>query len=182
MCHSSCLAFGARALTAPMVTNKSVLEVGSRDVNGTLRPHVTSLRPARYVGLDMVEGPGVDEIGLAEELEQRYGSESFDLVLSTEMLEHVLDWHTVVLNLKRVVQRGGHLLITTRSKGFPYHEYPRDCWRYEVADFRHIFSDFTIVALESDPEVPGVFILARKPLDYQELDFHAYQVYGLPQP
>lgn len=182
MCHRSCLAFGARTLTAAMVSGKSVLEVGSRDVNGTLRPHVTSLKPLRYVGLDMAEGPSVDEIGDAELLEQRYGRESFDLVISTEMLEHVLDWHSVVLNLKRVVRRGGHLLITTRSKGFQYHEYPRDCWRYEVADFQYIFSDFAILALESDSEVPGVFILARKPLDYQELDFQNYEVYAMPQP
>ena len=72
--------------------------------------YVDSLGPARYVGVDIRIGPRVDEVVDASDLVQRIGSASFDAVFTTEMLEHVRDWRTVVSNLKRVLRPGGVLL------------------------------------------------------------------------
>jgi len=58
------------------------------------------------------------------------------------------------------------IYITTRSKGFPYHGYPYDFWRYEIEDMKEIFKDFEIIKLEKDPKAPGVFLKARKPKNY----------------
>lgn len=182
MCSLSCLDFGARHLTDRDVQGKAVLEVGARNVNGSLRDLVLALGPSRYTGLDMVPGPGVDRIGLVEDLEATFGRESADLVISTEMLEHVPDWRSAITNLKRVVRPGGSLLITTRSQGFPYHEYPGDFWRFEVEDFARIFADFRIAALERDPVDPGVFLKAVKPVPYAEQDLSRYEVYRMPEP
>lgn len=119
MCNPTVIAFAERLLTVDMIQGRDVLEVGSLDVNGSIRPYVESFNPARYVGVDMRLGPRVDEVVDASSLVQRFGAASFDVVLTTEMLEHVRDWPTVVSNLKRVLRPGGVLLVTTRSIGFP---------------------------------------------------------------
>jgi SAM-dependent methyltransferase len=179
MCHSSCIEFGRIHLTQADVNQKSVIEVGSFDVNGSLRPLVRALEPAKYVGVDIQPGPGVDIVCDINDIVNRFGAESFDLAISTEVLEHVPDWRIAVMNLKRIVKPYGLLLITTRSLGFPYHGYPHDYWRYELNDIQDIFSDFEIKVLQNDPELPGVFLKAQKPLDYHENDLTGYQLYSM---
>ncbi|HEY7937625.1 MAG TPA: class I SAM-dependent methyltransferase [Candidatus Limnocylindrales bacterium] len=162
VCGTSGIAFAERVLTAGEIEGKDVLEVGSLDFNGSIRPHVESLKPARYVGVDMMPGQRVDIVMDAAALVERFGPASFDVVLTTEMMEHVRDWPTVISNLKRVLRPGGLLLVTTRSIGFQYHGYPYDFWRYEPEDMRVIFTDLDIEVLERDPDSPGVFLLARQ--------------------
>jgi SAM-dependent methyltransferase len=160
-----------------MVAGKDVLEVGSFDGNGTLRRDVVGLEPARYVGVDLKQGAGVDEICAVEGIEDRFGSDAFDLVISTEMLEHVADWRVAVAKMKAVLRPDGLILITTRSIGYPYHAEPRDYWRYEPEDIEAIFGDFRILALERDPSMPGVFLLGRRlevpPVDLGPIALHS---------
>ena len=163
MCNLTGINFGERMLTANLVAGRDVIEVGALDVNGSLRGHVQSLGPARYLGVDIEMGPGVDELIDAGELVAHYGAESFDVVVTTEMLEHIRNWPTIVSNLKRVLRPGGHLLVTTRSPGFPYHAYPYDFWRYTPDDMRTIFADMEVQTVETDSASPGVFMFARRP-------------------
>jgi SAM-dependent methyltransferase len=107
------------------------------------------------------------------------GPESFDVVISTEMIEHVLDWRRVLNNLKHVVRRGGTLLITTRSRGAVYHGYPYDFWRYELSDIEEMLRDFNVEALESDPYGYGVFVKATKPMNYIEADLNDIRLYSI---
>jgi SAM-dependent methyltransferase len=162
MCTRSCIDFARRVLTRELIEGRSVLEVGAQDVNGSVRPIVEELGPASYVGVDISEGPGVDLVLDATRLVERFGEQSFDVVLSTELLEHVRDWRTVIGNMKSVLRPGGTLLITTRSRGFWLHGWPWDFWRYEVEDLELIFADFDIHALEPDTLQPGVFLLGTK--------------------
>jgi SAM-dependent methyltransferase len=168
MCNTTGIAFAERMLTASIVIGRDVIEVGAYDVNGSVRPYVESLAPGSYLGVDITAGPRVDRILDAQELVSQLGGESADIVITTEMLEHVRDWHAVVTNLKGVLRPGGYLLVTTRSAGFPYHAWPYDFWRYEPEDFRLIFDDLEILALESDTDAPGVFLFARRPDTYSQ--------------
>src|SRR4051794_17515061 len=123
----SILKFARANVSADEIRRRTVLEAGSRAIGGpgqSVRPLLEAHRPARYVGTDIEAGPYVDKICDAGELVARFGAESFDVVVTTEMLEHVRDWRAVVSNLKRVVRRGGLLIVTTPSHGFPYHAYP----------------------------------------------------------
>jgi SAM-dependent methyltransferase len=156
-----------------------VLEVGAMDVNGSARSLVTRLAPASYFGVDAQAGPGVDEVCAAEELTARYGCARFDVVLTTEMLEHVFDWRAVLHNLKAVLKPGGLLVITTRSFGFGYHAYPHDFWRYELDDMRTLFADFELIDLVADPLSPGVFLKARKPTVFAEADLSGHALYSM---
>jgi len=164
MCTPEAAAFVRRALTVEDVKGRRVVEVGSCDVNGSARSALEVFGPARYVGVDIVRGPSVDVVEDASRLVGRFGPASFDVVLSTEMVEHVEDWRAVFTNLKGLCALGGVVVVTTRSPGFPYHACPDDFWRYTPADMGLIFADFEVEMLESerDPAKPGVFIKARK--------------------
>jgi predicted SAM-dependent methyltransferase len=179
VCTTGCILFGIRCVAEPEVRNKRVIEVGSRDVNGSLRPFIELYHPREYIGVDIQSGPGVDRICEVEHLVDTFGEESFDMVVSTEMLEHVREWRRAVSALKGVCKRGGKLVITTRSLGFPYHDFPHDFWRYEPGDVRAIFSDMEILILETDRVEPGVLMKLRKPDDFHENDLSDYQLFSM---
>ena len=179
MCHASCVLFVAVHLDRQEVAGKRVLEVGSSNVNGGVRRLLESWQPSEYVGVDIAPGPGVDTVCPAEQLLARFGPDCFDVVISTEMLEHGRDWRAVISNMKAVLRPGGLLVLTTRSLGFEYHAYPHDYWRFEVDDMRSIFGDCEILALESDGMSPGVFLKAKKPLDFREVDLSRFELYSI---
>lgn len=179
MCNPACIEFARQHLETWEVRDRVVLEAGSLDVNGSLRAFVESLAPARYVGVDIAPGPGVDEVCDARDLLERYGPQSLDVLISTELLEHVRDWRAVIHGFKQVLRPGGVLLVTTRSRGHPYHGYPSDFWRYEVEDMRQIFGDLEIEALEEDPIEVGVFLKARKPHEFQERALDELALYSM---
>jgi len=176
MCNKTCIDFGKANLCAADVRGKSVIEVGSLNVNGSLRRDIEALGPASYIGVDIQMGSGVDRICRVEGLVRMFGREAFDVVVSTELIEHVKDWQAAIYNLKSVLRPGGVTLITTRSKGFKYHGYPYDFWRYEADDLRAIFADFEIKSLQSDSPEPGIFLFARKPLPYTRKDIRGIKL------
>lgn len=166
MCNKSVLQFFLNQGRPDDFTSKRVLEVGARNVNGGVRPLVSRYcKPREYVGVDIVAGVGVDAVLPAERLCEVFGAESFDTVVSTEMLEHVVDWRATVRAIKGVVKVGGSVYITTRSRGFPFHAHPYDMWRCEIDDLTRIFSDFRTRCLIPDPEEPGIFYLGEREKD-----------------
>jgi SAM-dependent methyltransferase len=179
MCHPSCIVFGAINLRKEDVKGKMIIEIGSYDVNGSIRSMVEALNPAKYVGVDLMKGPSVDLICSAEELLNCFYKDSFDVVICTEMIEHVLDWRKALSNIKKICKPGGQILLTTRSYGFPYHPSPSDFWRFESEDMKHIFSDCEILVLEKDKEFPGVFIKVKKPLEFIENDLSNIKLYSI---
>lgn len=182
MCNPACLDFVKQVIAPKDVKGKAVLEVGARNVNGSARSFVEAMRPRRYVGTDIVAGNGVDQLCSATALVDVFGEISFDVLISTEAMEHIEDWRAAIHNFKAVLKPGGLLILTTRSWGFPYHEYPGDFWRYEIADMQALFADCEIVTLESDPSEPGVFLKARKPVDFVEADLSAYALRSISDP
>ena len=179
MCNKACIDFGTDHVRDEDIRGKKVLEVGSYNVNGSFRSVIKPFEPDSYIGVDIREGPGVDEICSIEDIVTRYGKDSFDVVITTELMEHVRDWRKAVSNLKSVLKEGGDLIITTRSKGFAYHGYPLDFWRYEAEDMKAIFSDFSIEAVEQDRMAPGIFINAQKPAGFSEKNLDTYQLYSI---
>jgi glycosyltransferase involved in cell wall biosynthesis/SAM-dependent methyltransferase len=168
--HGSVLGFFAYgALQAREVTGGSVLEIGSLDVNGSIRHLVEARGPARYVGVDIVDGPGVDAVLDCLDVVAEFGQDAFDAVVSAEMMEHAQDWQGCLLAMTRVLKPGGVLVITTRGPGFAYHHAP-DHWRYTQDGFRQALAWLGLdpLVLMDDPEFPGVFIKARKPDDWQD--------------
>ena len=179
MCNINCILFGAKNLTKNEVKDKRIIELGSYDVNGSLRTLIESFGPSKYIGIDLKNGPGVDLICDVKDLIKKFGEESFDIVISTEMLEHIKDWRDAISKIKHICKPGGIILITTRSKGFKYHSYPHDFWRYEPKDIKYIFSDCNISVLERDDKEPGIFTKIRKPKKFIEKNLLDYKLYNI---
>jgi SAM-dependent methyltransferase len=179
MCNVTVIEFFIKNVEKEEFKDKKILEVGSKYINGSVRPLIERFcSPKEYIGVDIEHGKFVDIILPAEKLTKYFGFESFDVVISTELLEHVKDWRLVITEMKNVLKRGGYIYITTRSKGFPYHAYPYDFWRYETNDLKKIFSDFDILTIEKDPEL-GVFLKAKKPKNYTPVDLSHISLYSM---
>jgi hypothetical protein len=94
-----------------------VLEVGSYDVNGSVRqffPH-----PTEYVGVDWRPGPGVDHVSLAHHLKLNPG---FDTVISASMLEHDPHWKLSLPRMVKHMAPDGIMLLSWGAALNPPHE------------------------------------------------------------
>ncbi|MFA5984812.1 MAG: methyltransferase domain-containing protein [Methylococcaceae bacterium] len=185
MGHRECFQFGELSLSQTDVLDKNILEIGSHEDGGSLRSYVTAMKPNKYWGIDLQEGPGVDEICNAYHLLDRFGPHSFDVLIAIELLEHIRDWRKMIHIFKQILRPGGLAIITTRSAGFPFHYAPFDFWRFEQEDMLAIFSDFDIIRLENDTRAingkvtPGVFITVRKPANFIENNLNAINLYSI---
>lgn len=180
MCTVNCLQWVAKNLTISEVKGKRVIEVGSREVNGSLRYMIEMLEPSEYVGIDFEPGKGVDVVCRAEELVERFGKESFDIVVSSNLLEHVRDWRAVVSNMKNICRPSGFIVIETPSR-WPFHGYPYDFWRYHEEDMRNIFQDCEIVEIyeETDKKKTMTYVKIRKPANFREAELSDIQLYSI---
>ncbi len=180
MCSVTVYEFFMKYVDVEEFKGKRILEVGSRYVNGSVRQLIERFcKPKEYVGIDIESGKFVDLLLPAERLLEYFGPEHFDVVISTELLEHAQNWRLVINNIKMVLKRGGYTYITTRSKGMPYHGYPHDFWRYEVEDANKIFGDFEVIVVQKDEAGTGIFLKARKPQNYEPVDLSSLPLYSV---
>lgn len=145
------------------IQGRHVIEIGSRDVNGSVEPIFRKYDVASYLGVDISTGKRVDMIWDITKINVLPFEGLFDWVVCTEVLEHVEDWKAAVRNLKWLLKPGGYMLVTTRSEGFPYHDYPGDHWRFSIENIRDIFAEFVEAIIIIDPLELGVFFFGRKP-------------------
>ena len=120
-----------------------VLEIGSLDINGSVRTHFSA---AAYIGLDVGAGPGVDLVCQSQDYDAP--DNAFDVVLSCETMEHNPYWRETFANMLRLCRPGGLVLMTCATTGRAEHgtrrTTPQDAplieWDYygnrSTADFR----------------------------------------------
>jgi SAM-dependent methyltransferase len=95
-----------------------VLDVGSGDINGTNRGYFPT-ETCRYTGCDLVAGPNVDVVSPCHELP--FGPASFDVVISSECLEHDMHWRKTVGKIVEMVRPGGLFVMTCATTGRAEH-------------------------------------------------------------
>ena len=106
------------------IENKKILDIGSHDVNGTLKP---IFQKGQYIGMDMAPGPNVDIVGVSYEIP--FEKNEFDVVISSSCFEHDDFFWLTFLEMCRIVKSGGFIYINAPSSG-EYHGYPGDNWRF----------------------------------------------------
>ena len=136
------------------LAEKAVLEIGSRDINGTSRGCFKGF----YTGIDFIEGPGVDTIMNAHDL--KFPDASFDVVICQEMLEHDSEFWVTLKEIARVLKVGGHFIMSTRGNSFAEHGWPEDYWRFMPQSGALIasLSSCKIISCIDDPYASGLLL------------------------
>ena len=88
--------------------DKRVLECGARNINGSPRP---LFEGCDYTGLDAAPGQGVDVVSLVHQYKPPKGRR-YDVVVSTEMLEHDPFWRESLQAMAGLLRAGGALILT----------------------------------------------------------------------
>lgn len=111
--HAEAMAWVQRYATTRPV---SVLDLGGRDVNGTVRhlfPNATIYRV-----VDILPGEDVDVVADAADWEP---DQQYDTVLSAECFEHTVRWPEICVTAFKACKPGGRLILTMAGPGRPEH-------------------------------------------------------------
>lgn len=70
-------------------------------------------------------------------------SETADVVVSTNVMEHVRKPWVWIKELARICKPGGYV-ITINPVSWPYHEYPIDCWRAYPEGMKALYEEVNL--------------------------------------
>jgi hypothetical protein len=107
--------FGVHAARTDL-RGAAVLEVGSLDINGSVRAVFADAE--HHHGVDLVPGPGVDEVADAATWRP---ARTYDVVACAEVLEHAPEWPAILAMMWSAVAPGGQLLMTCATDPRPPH-------------------------------------------------------------
>lgn len=125
-----------------------VLEVGSRMTTpGAWWIVNRDLARGKWLGIDMQEGDGVDQVEDIHDLPAEWVGR-FSAVLCSEVLEHVARPWRALPELFRVIRPGGAIVVTVPSC-FPLHAFPDDFYRFSESGLRVLLEDAGFVGIET---------------------------------
>jgi SAM-dependent methyltransferase len=75
-------------------------------------------------------------------------SDVADVVVATNVMEHVRKPWVWIRELARICKPGGHV-ITINPVSWPYHEYPIDCWRAYPEGMQALYEDAQLTVVMS---------------------------------
>ena len=140
--HAEAFRFVRSVAHAIAVAGKRVLEVGSYDVKGSVRPLFESA--AYYHGIDLRNGPGVDEVVDAR---AHTPSKKYDIIVSTEVLEHCAEWAAMLQAMRALCKKGGVLILTCATDPRAPHGVDGDGVKDEY--YENVHPDDLLPVLES---------------------------------
>ncbi|MGD0824364.1 MAG: class I SAM-dependent methyltransferase [Terriglobales bacterium] len=139
---------------------KNLLDVGGRG-----KPYACFFtgRVANHYVLDVEPAYSVDVVGDARNMP--LSDASMDVVMITQVLEHIPDPIAVIGEIRRVLKPGGTLLLSVPSI-FPQHGSPGDYWRYMPQGLQWILRDFHNVTVKGEAgTVPSIFLVINVYVD-----------------
>jgi len=130
------------------------------DVGCGAQPWRWMLSHCQYTGLEIYHSQ--EQFGYGEASDTVYGDgkefpfrdESFESMICTEVLEHVVDSQRFLLSCQRCLKKGGTLFLTVPFSA-RYHYIPYDYWRFTYSALKLLFQNagfkqFTIQPLGTD--------------------------------
>ena len=135
-----------------------VLEIGSRSVISDASWKNT-IPNCEYTGFDVLEGKNVDVVGDAHCLSEYFEPNSFDLVMSFAVFEHIAMPWIVAEEISKVLDVGGHVCIETHFS-FSEHELPWHFFQFNSHALEVMFCPelgFEIIDSGLDTPIVGRF-------------------------
>jgi SAM-dependent methyltransferase len=131
----------ARAVGETFDLPSPILEVGSYQVEG--QEEIADIRPffgdKSYVGIDVRQGPGVDQVADVERLP--YPDRSFGTVIALSTFEHVPHFWRGFDEIYRVLRPDGAFFVSCPFN-VRIHNYPNDYWRFTPEAFELLLCDY----------------------------------------
>jgi len=116
-----------------------IADIGSYNVNGCLKP-IFTFPEWHYIGYDRIAGPNVDVVISNDYDWPEIKTNSCDVVVSTQVLEHVKHPWRWIKEIARICKPGGLIYICSPNT-IAFHEHPIDCWRVWPDGMRGIFDE-----------------------------------------
>jgi SAM-dependent methyltransferase len=111
-----------------VLPGRKVIDIGSRNVNGTFKPIFKKLN-VEYTGVDIDLGENVDIVLTEEYNWEELQPESFDIVIAGSVIEHCEYPWLFFDEVNRILKPNG-LICVTAPAVWEEHKYPVDCYRY----------------------------------------------------
>lgn len=109
--HPAAYQYVADALAKLPSPPKRVVEIGGRNINGTVRDLFAA---ADYTATDIADGPGVDVVADGATYQPDTAP---DCVVCCEVIEHAKNWRDIIANARRILAPGGVLIVTAAGEG-----------------------------------------------------------------
>lgn len=130
------------ALARPYIRG-AVLDIGCGE-----KKYADLFKIERYISVELAVKFRPDIIANGEALP--FSSETFDSILSTQVLEHVRDLDKFMLEVIRVLKQGGYFVITVPFIG-RLHNIPNDYLRFSEFGIRNIFNKYGLSSIMVKP-------------------------------
>lgn len=91
----------------------NVLEIGSYDVNGSVKQQFNFTR--KYIGIDLTSGPNVDVVLDGSQVDEL--NQNFDMILSFECFEHAKNWKTIFKKIYSILNTNSFVVLSMASTG-----------------------------------------------------------------
>lgn len=116
------------------------------------------------ITIDIDEKRRPDIVADAEQMP--FDDDTFELILCTEVLEHVKNPETVLSECLRVLAPGGKIILTTRFI-YPLHDTPNDYWRFTKYGLAHLFRSWEKVKVQAETENFETFAVLFQRMAFQ---------------
>src|SRR3989344_6181818 len=112
-------------------------------------------KASEYRSGDAIKNENIDDV--CDVLNLKYPPESFDTVISTQVMEHVNNPYKMAAGIYKVLKPGGKIIITAPFL-IPMHSDPGDYFRFTAGGISEIFKQSGFSIIESG-HYGGFFIV-----------------------
>ena len=141
-------------------SSRTLLDLGGR---GKPYAQLFQGKVTHHLVMDIEPGPSVDLVGDARRIP--IADQSIDVVLCTQVIEHIPEPQAVLLEVHRILRPGGSLILSVPAI-FPQHGSPGDYWRYMPQGLEWLLRDFERVKVEGESGTVGGFFLTLNMFAY----------------
>lgn len=130
--------------------NLRVLEIGPAGIPSRYSSFVTE-KGITWHTLDLYESfPGITYVA-TDEYSYPVDAESYDIIISGQVIEHVKKIWLWLPKLRRIVKYNG-VVIIINPVSWPYHAFPVDCWRMFPDGMKALCDHSELHVLQSEYE------------------------------